>query len=117
MLPRFEARPGTEPDLSSGYFCAQWSALRGQSCWLRSPRFPTGMPQDSVGASTPPVHELSPGGALDACVVAGVDSYLAPDTLDWLEKNPINSTVPGRSTMHGDSYQAKERARSWSCRG
>jgi len=26
-------------------------------------------------------------GAYDACVVAGVESYLAPDTLEWLEKN------------------------------
>ncbi|SFU99439.1 beta-ketoacyl synthase N-terminal-like domain-containing protein [Pseudoduganella namucuonensis] len=26
-------------------------------------------------------------GKLDACVVAGVDSYLAPETLEWLEEN------------------------------
>jgi 3-oxoacyl-[acyl-carrier-protein] synthase-1 len=44
-------------------------------------------------------------GAFDACVVAGVDSYLAPETLEWLEENdqlhgagPLNNAwgfIPG----------------------
>lgn len=44
-------------------------------------------------------------GALDACVVAGVDSYILPETLEWLEENdqlhgagPLNNAwgfIPG----------------------
>jgi 3-oxoacyl-[acyl-carrier-protein] synthase-1 len=44
-------------------------------------------------------------GAFDACLVAGVDSYLAPETLEWLEENeqlhgagPLNNAwgfIPG----------------------
>lgn len=44
-------------------------------------------------------------GALDACVVAGVDSYIEPETLEWLEENdqlhgagPLNNAwgfIPG----------------------
>jgi 3-oxoacyl-[acyl-carrier-protein] synthase I len=44
-------------------------------------------------------------GGLDACVIAGVDSYLAPETLEWLEDNeqlhgagPLNNAwgfIPG----------------------
>jgi 3-oxoacyl-[acyl-carrier-protein] synthase I len=46
-------------------------------------------------------------GALDACVVAGVDSYIEPETLEWLEANdqlhsagPLNNAwgfVPGEA--------------------
>lgn len=46
-------------------------------------------------------------GALDACVVAGVDSYLAPETLEWLEAcdqlhgaGPLNNAwgfIPGEA--------------------
>jgi 3-oxoacyl-[acyl-carrier-protein] synthase-1 len=45
------------------------------------------------------------GGGLDACVIAGVESYVAPDTLEWLEANdqlhgagPLNNAwgfIPG----------------------
>jgi 3-oxoacyl-[acyl-carrier-protein] synthase I len=44
-------------------------------------------------------------GRFDACVIAGVDSYIAPDTLEWLEENdqlhgagPLNNAwgfIPG----------------------
>ena len=33
------------------------------------------------------VHQKISAGAFDACVVAGVDSYLDPVTLEWLEEN------------------------------
>jgi 3-oxoacyl-[acyl-carrier-protein] synthase I len=47
------------------------------------------------------------GGGIDACVVAGVDSYLQPETLEWLEANdqlhgagPLNNAwgfIPGEA--------------------
>jgi 3-oxoacyl-[acyl-carrier-protein] synthase-1 len=32
-------------------------------------------------------HDALTGGTVDACIVAGVDSYLAPETLEWIESN------------------------------
>jgi 3-oxoacyl-[acyl-carrier-protein] synthase-1 len=57
-------------------------------------------------------------GAFDACVVAGVESYLAPETLEWLEANdqlhgagPLNNAwgfIPGEGA--GAALLVSERA-------
>jgi 3-oxoacyl-[acyl-carrier-protein] synthase-1 len=61
-------------------------------------------------------------GSFDACVVAGVDSYISPETLEWLEENdqlhgagPLNNAwgfIPGEGAgagllMRGDVVYAR----------
>ena len=96
-----EARPGTEPDLSSKLLAALRTRYEGVLSAFAA--FPNGHAAGLLALDAA-CARLSRG-ALDACVVAGVDSYLAPDTLDWLEESdqfhgagPLNNAwgfIPG----------------------
>lgn len=94
-------RPGLAPNL--------WDDLRVRvaqqlpSRFAAEAAFPVGHAAGLVGlrAAWPRVAS----GEFDACVVAGVDSYMEPETLEWLEQNdqlhgagPLNNAwgfIPG----------------------
>ena len=76
-------RPGLPRDLKSGlrdrvasHFAHRFTAFAS---------FEIGHAAGFVALSAA-LSELASGGS-DACVVAGVDSYMAPESLEWLEEN------------------------------
>jgi 3-oxoacyl-[acyl-carrier-protein] synthase-1 len=75
-------RPGLDPALSSQVLSALDSRY-GRS-FTRTSAFPNGHAAGllALDAATNEIAKAR----LDACVVAGVDSYIEPDTLQWLEE-------------------------------
>ncbi len=96
------ARPGLPGDLRGGLRAGDREAVSGPVRRRRAVSRSATRP----GCSGCTRHaQRSATGAFDACVVAGVDSYLAPETLEWLEENeqlhgagPLNNAwgfIPG----------------------
>jgi 3-oxoacyl-[acyl-carrier-protein] synthase-1 len=92
-------RPGLPADLQ-GYFERQ---VADRYRFRFTGAFPAGHAAGLLALDA--AHRALGTGALDACVVAGVDSYMGPETLEWLEENdqlhgagPLNNAwgfVPG----------------------
>lgn len=94
-------RPGLDADLRPALVAAVRDAFGDRLAGIDV--FPAGHAAGllALGAAARGIH----GGTLDACVVAGVDSYLEPETLEWLEEcgqlhgaGPLNNAwgfVPG----------------------
>jgi len=95
------ARPGLPPELEGGLrksvgrqFPKRFSAVA---------TFPVGHAAGLIGMHA--AHKKILEGGFEACVVAGVESYLAPESLEWLEENdqfhgagPLNNAwgfIPG----------------------
>ena len=96
-------RPGLPGDLESGLRSSISTRFRDQFQVIAT--FPSGHAAGLLGmyAACAKMKE----GAFDACVVAGVESYMAPESLEWLEQNdqvhgagPLNNAwgfIPGES--------------------
>jgi 3-oxoacyl-[acyl-carrier-protein] synthase-1 len=94
-------RPGLPRDLARGL--RDRIAARFAGRFTASASFEIGHAAGLV-AMHAALSEIASGGS-DACVVAGVDSYLAPESLEWLEENdqfhgagPLNNAwgfIPG----------------------
>jgi len=96
-------RPGVPADLDRTFRAA--IAQRYQGRFVAIASFPSGHAAGllALGAA----FEKLAQGAFDACVVAGVDSYLEPETLEWLEEcdqlhgaGPLNNAwglIPGEA--------------------
>lgn len=77
------ARPGLPLDLESRMRAGALKAFPGRFSAIGT--FAAGHAAGFI-AMRPACDRLA-AGEFDACVVAGVDSYLSPDTLAWLEEN------------------------------
>lgn len=108
------ARPTLPENLSSGLLSSV--ARRFERCFTGLATFEIGHAAGFIG-----LHAAMSGmaaGAFDACVIAGVESYFAPEALQWLEENeqvhgagPLNNAwgfVPGEAA--GAALLAVERA-------
>lgn len=75
------ARPGVPPDLAHALLSAV--SARFDNVFSAAAVFPQGHAAGLIGlqAATRKLHQ----GQFDAFVVAGVDSYVEPDALEWLE--------------------------------
>jgi len=76
-------KPGVPADLAHRLGALVASCFPGQ--FVATATFPVGHAGGLLGLNAA-FLKLSQG-AFDACVVAGVDSYLEPETLEWLEEN------------------------------
>lgn len=94
-------RPGRAPDLAAELLAAidvQWPRR-----FARTARFEAGHAGGYLALAA--AEAGCAGGAFDVCVVAGVDSYLSPQTLEWVEAcdqlhggGPLNNAwgfIPG----------------------
>jgi 3-oxoacyl-[acyl-carrier-protein] synthase I len=77
------ARPGMPQDLQPRIARALSARYRGRIGAIAC--FPNGHAAGLVALDAA-LKKFAQGG-LDACIVAGVDSYIDPDTLEWLEEN------------------------------
>jgi 3-oxoacyl-[acyl-carrier-protein] synthase-1 len=77
------ARPGLPGDLEAGLRCSIASRFASRFTALASFEIGHAAGLVAMGAA---LARMS-AGAFDACVVAGVESYLAPESLEWLERN------------------------------
>ena len=94
-------RPGLVDDLHSVLVKSLWRKYKPVLSAVAA--FPNGHAAGFLALDAA-VTKLAQG-ALDACIVAGVDSYIEPETLEWLEKNdqlhgagPLNNAwgfIPG----------------------
>lgn len=94
-------RPGVAADLPE--FLASSLAQRWHGLFAGVARFPAGHAGGLVALEAAWVRLVQ--GTFDACVVAGVDSYIDADTLEWLERceqlhgaGPLNNAwgfIPG----------------------
>ena len=110
-------RPGLPADLEPSMHAALLRAFPNRFAALAT--FPTGHASAFIGMKAA-VLKIEQGG-FDACVVAGVESYFTPDTLEWLESNdqlhgagPLNNAwgfIPGEAagTVLLMSQRAAER--------
>jgi 3-oxoacyl-[acyl-carrier-protein] synthase-1 len=97
------ARPGLPPDLQAELVARIGQRYNGIVSGVAS--FPQGHAAGLLALGTA-VKQLAQN-ALDACVVAGVDSYIEPATLEWLEEceqyhgaGPLNNAwgfIPGEA--------------------
>jgi 3-oxoacyl-[acyl-carrier-protein] synthase-1 len=76
-------RPGLAPDISMRL--RSTISSRYSSTFVGTAVFPNGHAAGLVALEA--VTRKFARGAFDACVIAGVDSYLEPPTLEWLEEN------------------------------
>lgn len=96
-LPRPGLPEGLERNLRASlarHFPSRFSAIA---------TFPVGHAAGLIGLHA--AHKKMVEGAFDACVIAGVESYVAPETLEWLEESdqfhgagPLNNAwgfIPG----------------------
>lgn len=74
-------RPGLAPDLSARLIAGVQSRYRNM--FTATALFPNGHAAGLLALDV--VTRKFAHGAFDACILAGVDSYLAPETLEWLE--------------------------------
>lgn len=110
------ARPGVPSDLQSDLL--QRIAARHGALFSAAATFAAGHAAGLLAVEAA-VHRLQQGGA-GACVVAGVDSYIDPDALEWLEScdqlhgaGPLNNAwgfIPGEAAgalllMRSDTLQ------------
>ncbi|HEV7915445.1 MAG TPA: beta-ketoacyl synthase N-terminal-like domain-containing protein, partial [Albitalea sp.] len=96
-------RPGVPDDLQSAITRAVSARHRGHIGAIAC--FPNGHAAGLMALDAA-LGKFAKGG-LDACIVAGVDSYIDPDTLEWLEANeqlhgagPLNNAwgfIPGEA--------------------
>ena len=96
-------RPGLAADFQSTLMTALAAQYRDRFAAVAA--FPAGHAAGllALEAAVKPMQQ----GTFDACVVAGVDSYLAPETLEWLEQcdqlhgaGPLNNAwgfIPGEA--------------------
>jgi 3-oxoacyl-[acyl-carrier-protein] synthase-1 len=94
-------RPGL-PDSLDAHFRAVVKARYGER-FARVATFPVGHAAGALALDAAMTKLTAP--TFDACIVAGVDSYLVPETLEWLEANeqlhgagPLNNAwgfIPG----------------------
>ena len=76
-------RPGLDDDLQPSLIKTLWGKYRQTFSAVAA--FPNGHAAGFLALDAA-VTKLEQG-AFDACVVAGVDSYIEPETLEWLEDN------------------------------
>ena len=96
-------RPGLEDDIARQL--TKRIAQRHRSTFSSAAVFEAGHAAGLIGLQA--AFAKLGQGALDACVVAGVDSWLQPETLEWLERNdqlhgagPLNNAwgfIPGEA--------------------
>jgi 3-oxoacyl-[acyl-carrier-protein] synthase-1 len=96
-------RPGQPPDL--GEQILQAIAHKHSDNFVHTTRFEIGHAAGLVALDA--TMEAFSWQSIDACVVAGVDSYLAPETLEWIEEcdqlhgaGPLNNAwgfIPGEA--------------------
>jgi 3-oxoacyl-[acyl-carrier-protein] synthase-1 len=96
-------RPGTSPGLAGNL--REMVADRYPGLFFKVLAFEAGHAAGHLALNAASL--ACSAGSIDACVVAGVDSYLAPDTLDWLEEcdqlhggGPLNNAwgfIPGEA--------------------
>lgn len=94
-------KPGLADDLQSALVRILWGKYR--TVFSAVAAFPSGHAAGLLALDAA-VTKIAQG-ALDGCVVAGVDSYIEPETLEWLEQNdqlhgagPLNNAwgfIPG----------------------
>ena len=97
------ARPGLPPDLESRMRAAV--AAKFPNAFSAIGTLVVGHSGGLIGLHA--AQGRLAGGVFDACVIAGVESYLAPETLEWIEANdqfhgagPLNNAwgfVPGEA--------------------
>jgi 3-oxoacyl-[acyl-carrier-protein] synthase-1 len=98
------ARPGLPADLEPRIRMMVGEKFRGRFAAIAT--FPVGHAGGLIGMHAA-YARMGATGAYDACVVAGVESYLAPETLEWVEANdqfhgagPLNNAwgfIPGEA--------------------
>lgn len=76
-------RPGLAEDLQAALVKSLWAKYRPLFSAVAA--FPNGHAAGFLALDAA-MSKLAQG-AFDACVVAGVDSYIEPETLEWLEEN------------------------------
>jgi 3-oxoacyl-[acyl-carrier-protein] synthase-1 len=77
------SRPGLQPDLASRMRAIVTEKFRDRFAAIAV--FEAGHAGGLIALHV--AHARIAGGVFDACVVAGVESYLAAETLEWLEAN------------------------------
>lgn len=97
------SRPGQHPDLAKGILNAIEQKYSGVFTQAKS--FDTGHAAGHLALDA--AVKSCVAQSIDACVVAGVDSYLAPETLEWIEAceqlhgaGPLNNAwgfIPGEA--------------------
>jgi 3-oxoacyl-[acyl-carrier-protein] synthase-1 len=108
------SRPGLPADLERDLRCSLSRRFRNRFVAIAT--FAVGHAGGLMGLSA--ACQRLNHGAFEACIVAGVDSYLMPETLDWLEENeqlhgagPMNNAwgfIPGEGAgaallLHADT--------------